>query len=263
MNQEQELQEELQEPQQVYFKKTRMYLGVNWYENTKDSKSVSPEFKSLYHCLNTKTADQYIIYRTDNQYHRWANCTENQVKEMINENHHIYEVLPKNGQRKVYFDIDCLKTKTKLSFQEFIEKCTCIIQSLFKDAVFQISGSESEKYSLHIIVSNYYSNNQKEMKVLKTFCEFFSDFGFDPSVYSINRNMKCINQSKGYKSKIIDGKQTRIKDTRIQAYIAGSLDLSKHLININFDDDAKHIIDVDFTDYITILETGEETEIAK
>ena len=64
------------------------------------------------------------------------------------------------------------------------------------------------------------------MSCLKTFCEKFHHLGFDDKVYTNNRAMKLVNQSK--------------PDGRIQGIIEGT-DPSKHFITCFFDENSKNI----------------------
>ena len=234
---------------EIYFEKTtRTYLGVYWYKNKKNTTKIEPHLKSLYHCIENK-GENFVIYSSDGFNLKWCIASYQEILKMIEKDNHIYEVLTENVKRKVYFDIDFKPLKTD-TFNEFVEKSKKIILTMFPQAIFNISGSESvEKWSIHVILSNYYTSNLKDSLVLKCFCDTYKDYGFDSCVYSKNRNMKCINQSKGYKiGKDENGKQISIKDTRIQAIIEGS----KHLILHDFDDNAININTLDFGDYLMI-----------
>jgi len=63
-----------------------------------------------------------------------------------------------------------------------------------------ISGSETDtKHSYHITLTNYVFKNEQERKQFKLFVNnvlYIEDDGFDTKVYTKNRNMKCVNQSK-------------------------------------------------------------------
>ncbi|KNE61635.1 hypothetical protein AMAG_18661 [Allomyces macrogynus ATCC 38327] len=92
----------------------------------------------------------------------------------------------------------------------------------------QICGYETEtKHSYHITLSNC-TVQFADIWKLKNFAEENTqDLGFDALVYSSNRLMKCINQSK----------------PRADAgvYIEGSKELSKHLIQYDFDEECTDI----------------------
>ncbi|KAJ3029268.1 hypothetical protein HDV00_009680 [Rhizophlyctis rosea] len=151
----------------------------------------------------------------------WTSVTKDDLVRLIQKNHGIYEVIPESFKRKVYFDVD--KTETSL---EEIKK---IILDRFPNARLQISGRPD---SYHIILSNYYADNLEKMIPIKKFAMEHVEHGFDKSVYTRNRNMKCINQSKPQQP--------------IQEYIEGSKTLTKHLILHDFDDDAVNIDTIDF-----------------
>ena len=67
------------------------------------------------------------------------------------------------------------------------------------DAKMAISGSETnEKHSYHITLTNYVLNDMQERDEFFFVKEYIfeEDNGFDTKVYTKNRNMKCINQTK-------------------------------------------------------------------
>ncbi|KAI9088847.1 hypothetical protein DFS34DRAFT_654724 [Phlyctochytrium arcticum] len=64
------------------------------------------------------------------------------------------------------------------------------------------------------------------------FVQQHKELGFDPSVYTKNRNFKCINQAK--------------PNQPIQAFIEGDKEFSKHLIMHDFDYDSVNIADMEF-----------------
>jgi hypothetical protein len=245
--------------EQIYFEKSKIRtFGIYWYKNKKDSSKIEPQYKALYHCLSNVKEDKQVIYKSNGFNMFWGIANYEQVKKMIEKDNGIYEVLPEMGKRKVYFDIDTKKEEAHGSFIEHLEKCKEIILNHFPDARLQISGSESKKFSYHIILSNYYADNLSRIKLnLKAFCLCYQDYGFDTCVYTKNRNMKCINQTKGLRKITVNGKQRNIKDNRVQAYIEGSTDLSKHLIMWNFDKDAKNIKDIDFSNFLQACQRTE------
>ena len=239
-----------------YFIKTKIKTnGIYWYENKPNTKNKDPKLKALHHCLNNVKENELVIHKSDNRYRKWGIATENELKKMTETDNHIFEVLTEKQKKKVYFDIDINPNLTKYSFTEHLEKCKEFILELFSKANFQITGNESEsKYSYHIILSNYVFTNQYNL--LKAFTVFYKDYGFDNGVYTINRNMKCINQSKGYKQ--VEKKW--LKDTRIQAYIQGNQQHSKHLITCDFDETLLNLSDLDFSDYRVILKNEKEMD---
>src|SRR5437016_6209366 len=173
-------------------------------------------------CMNDGAPeDVFPILSHTPRYGRWWGAANlKQLSQIIKKDQGIYEILTKNGKRKVYFDVD----KTDKTLEEIEE----IILKHFPGAVLQISGYLG---SYHIILSNYYAENNDAMWQIKLFCSHYKEYGFDAKVYTKTRNMKCINQSK---SKTISKGVPRPPR---QLYIKGSEVLSKHLIMHDFDDD--------------------------
>jgi hypothetical protein len=182
--------------------------------------------------------DYYLVKQNPpSRHHLFAIANEEQISERLKSNFYMYEILSPEKKKKVYFDIDLKPTKED-NFQRHIEKCKEVILETFPNANFQISGSQKEtKFSLHIILSNYHTINTQ---ILKKFSEKHSDLGFDTLVYSKFNVFKCINQSKPE------------KHSTIQSYIEGSMELSKHLVLMNFDNDSKNITEIEY--FHTLLE---------
>lgn len=151
----------------------------------------------------------------------WGLLTVDQYRKLVKENHYLYEVIT-NRKRKLYFDIDSMGRDT-------LDECKSVILSLLPDAELQISGSRPEneegKFSYHIVVSNYHFDNVDEMSGVRSFCRIHESIGFDWKVYTKNRQMKCINQSK------IDGP--------LQKVIMGDVN-DKHAITAFFETGSKN-----------------------
>lgn len=142
----------------------------------------------------------------------WTHIEPNKLIKLIKLNHGIYETIMENRKRKVYFDIDG-KEEDKL------EKAIKIINDYFpKNAQLNISGSK-ENNSYHIVINNYFFNNQKEQRILARLMDIHNDI-FDNKVYTKDRYMKCINQSK--------------PNSYTQSYISGSKNIKDHLITCFF-----------------------------
>ena len=242
--------------EELYYEKSKIKTnGIYWYSNKKNSQNIDPKLKALYHCIELVKENELVIHKSNNIYRMWGIGSESELIKMTETNNHIFEVLLENNQKKVYFDIDIKPSEAKGSFTEHLKECKKIIMSMFKQPNFQVSGSESEsKFSYHIILSNYVFNN--EFCLLKSFAEFYKDYGFDPSVFNKNKNMKCINQSKGFKQ---DNNKKWVKDPRIQSFIEGNQNHSKHLITCDFDETFTHLKFMDFSDYKVILKTEQDT----
>ena len=121
----------------------------------------------------------------------WGATTENHLLTIINTNIGAYEVIIKYPH-KAYFYIDCVNGSKLDTFKS-------IILVHIPDAKLSISGSETSiKNSYHITVNNYTINNIIERENFKHFVVALHAInnGFDIKVYTNNRNMKIINQSK-------------------------------------------------------------------
>ena len=173
--------------------------------------------------LLNNTKEDFCIHSHTNKIGRlWANTTLPEIIRLITgKSRGIYEIIAPTLKRKVYFDVDGI-----VVLQDVIDTIT----QKFPNANLHISGNTEPKNgkpnaSYHIVLSNYYFTDQNQQKVLKRWVMSLPEaLGIDQSVYTTNRLMKCINQSK------LDG--------RIQKYISGSSLLSKHLILHDFDEDA-------------------------
>lgn len=206
--------------------KSETLSGIDWFKVKDKNSNINMFLEELQEKIQDQ--DTYIVKRwhySKGQF--WSLVNEEQLKKLIKKNNYLYEVLAPNKQKKVYFDIDAKS--------DVLEEVKCIILEYFSEANFQISGYRSEeKYSYHIVLSNYYLTKEN-VHYVKAFAKINKNLGFDPAVYGKYNCFKCINQSKPK------------KDAPIQAYIEGSEDLSKHLIQVNFDDDLMSIDDLDWS----------------
>ena len=146
----------------------------------------------------------------------WAHIDPAKLVKALNTNKGLYEVIMKDRKRKVYFDVD---DKNEIKTDDKLEKAIKIIKSIFpEDAELNISGNK-ENNSYHIVINNYYFKNNSEQKRLAFMLDVYSNI-FDKTVYTSNRSMKCINQSK--------------PKSYIQQYISGSKKIEDHLITCFF-----------------------------
>lgn len=127
--------------------------------------------------------------------HGWTLLKEDNIIDLIeNNNSFICEILS-SYPKKVYFDIDC-DEPDKLQLDDVIE----IIQKYFGDVEIAISGSEeATKKSYHIILPNMIIKDINELIELKELVKKIQAIDcqyFDWKVYTTNRAMKCIFQSK-------------------------------------------------------------------
>lgn len=144
----------------------------------------------------------------------WGIMKPNNLLNHLTKNNGFYEVITKMPH-KVYFDID----KKGTADDTYLNHIKNIIIKFFPDANMAISGSITEtKTSYHIVLQNYIIHNTDEREYVKHLtkhiCENIDD-SFDWKVYTKNRNMKCIYQSK------LDG--------RVQEIIEND-DFKSHLI---------------------------------
>ncbi len=139
----------------------------------------------------------------------------------LEKNNGLYEIIH-HFPHKVYFDID---EKAIDNFDAFLENVKQIILGYFPNADLAISGSHTaEKASLHLVLNNYLINNEADRTHMKALAKYIQDNDLpscDWKVYTKNRNMKCINQSK------LDG--------RVQLIIENP-DYKKHIITAFLND---------------------------
>ena len=185
---------------------------INWIKNASEICTAQAE------SLNRLTASTVPIKSvTKKDGNMWGSCTPEQLLKLIEKNHGIYELLHKFPQ-KVYFDID---SKEDLPLATVMEQ----IEELFPNGEFAVSGSITpEKTSYHIISNKYILRDEadrQQMKIIvKYMCENINP-AYDWKVYTKNRVMKCINQSK------LDG--------RVQEIITVP-DFKRHCITCFFND---------------------------
>ena len=103
-----------------------------------------------------------------------------------------------NEKHKLYFDIDA-KTSTITDKNNYRASLIEMFNNVFPDSDMAISGSENDfKYSYHITLNNYMCLDSDDKALLKRLVKYMKTFfnDIDISVYSKNRCMKYINQSK-------------------------------------------------------------------
>ena len=169
---------------------TQSYKSINWLKNK------TKECGAMDEVLKTKKEDDLAFNIISKKLGRmWGSCDTATALKLVEKNSGANEILHKFPM-KVYFDID----KTENLKEYDITTYKNIILKYIPDAKMAISGSETnEKHSYHITLTNYVFNNETERDDFKIFVKEFlfeEDNGFDTKVYTKNRNMKCINQSK-------------------------------------------------------------------
>ena len=167
----------------------------------------------------------------------WTTTTPDNLLKMIKTNKNMYEII-KNDKCKIHFDID----KHDQNISDFNEKSYLksikdFLNNLFPNALYSISGSideESKKISYHIIISNYIINTLEDKILLKCVVEYIREFfnkDFDNKIYTKNRCMKLINQSKKEDKRI----QLIIEDNNMKNHIITAF-FNEHKIYYNIPD---------------------------
>ena len=180
---------------------------------------------------------------------------ENEIIPLItNNNAFLCEILH-SYPKKIHFDIDG-KDPIKLS----LELVKDTIKKYFGDVKMAISGYENEdKKTYHIVLPEYVINNKKELLELKKIVKCINKNDcpyFDWKIYTDNRPMKCINQSKPEKPKQLIIEDQDPKNHLIMSYFKGdekpfnfkiSEDIPNHDLEINDIINVKPIkLNVDF-----------------
>jgi hypothetical protein len=162
--------------------------------------------------------DQRLLKCVVDNRHSWRIFEQNEIIDTIsNHNGFICEILS-NFPQKVYFDIDC-KEIEKLNLNDVKN----IIKKYFPDGELSISGSETDfKKSYHIIVNNYIISNINDRDKMKQLVKYIVDNEcefFDWKVYTTNRAMKCVFQSKPDREKQMIIEDQEIKNHLICSFI--------------------------------------------
>lgn len=206
---------------------SRNFFNYSWRYGSGSQKALLETIKPHQKLITTLTNKGYGIRIFE----------ENEIAPLItNNNGYFCEVLY-NYPKKVYFDIDG-KEADKLNLQLVKD----IINKYFGDVKMSISGYETtDKKSYHIVLNEYILKDVEELeklkKIVKHICLNDCAF-FDWKVYTKNRLMKCINQSKPDKPK-----QTIIEDDNIKNHFIGSFfNGNEKQLNFNliFNEDIKN-----------------------
>ena len=189
--------------------KVIQHLKINWLKNTSD------EGGAMKMVIDSAPEGNIIINLVSKKHGRmWADVTPEELKKITTKDNGIYEVITAYPH-KLYFDIDMNGEPN----DNFLNTCVNSINELFPDGDLAISGSITDKKtSYHVVLNNYMINSKEERGYIKGVVNYLNEnvsSAFDTKVYTNNRNMKCINQSKG--------------DKRIQKLITND-DINKHFI---------------------------------
>jgi hypothetical protein len=184
--------------------------GMNWYKNASENGGAMK-----YVIDYKKEGTVVVLSETKKLGKMWGQCSSDKLLELITKNHGIYEVII-SYPHKLYFDIDC---KNPVVGAPILEDVLKSIKGIWPNGNLAVSGSvvENVKESYHIVSDTYVIHNDTERDMVKSAVKYLqsTNNAFDWKVYTKNRNMKCINQSKA--------------DGRVQECISGG-DWRKHLI---------------------------------
>lgn len=208
--------------------------GYRWYRP--ELRRKGKVLKSFQLILDSLGLDEVMMITLIEKYGRkYAVVPLKDVGKLISKNRYMYEVLQHSKKRSVYFDID-----GKMSSDPMPEVKE-LINSILPNAILAISGYRNpgvieggKTFSYHIKVLNYHIEPHADLSGLKAFCKKFKDVGFDPGVYSKNRMMKCINQSKkgGLPQNFIEG-PNKLGDHVINSPYTNSEDFFKYFSDYN------------------------------
>lgn len=161
----------------------------NWLKNTdKDGGAQSQILASL------TNAEIPVCSITKKEGRMWSKVEKEQYIKLVSKNRGIYEIIQSAVPRKVYFDLD-FPAENKDAFDLNIIKEK--ILEKFPRAMFAVSGNDTNtKISRHIVLLNYHFANQDEQQRFLPWINTLTYLGVDNLVYTKNRLMKCVNQSK-------------------------------------------------------------------
>lgn len=139
--------------------------------------------------------DDRLFHAVSNNRHLWALMSQHQIINYLKRNNmNICEVLV-HYPKKLYFDIDgtpdCKLIDIMIILYKYFDK---------DEKNWSISGYETDvKHSYHIVNNKYIIASDDELLRVKNLVKYIKhtiNNNFDDCVYSKNRNMKCIYQSK-------------------------------------------------------------------
>jgi len=182
-------------------------------------KNISKDGGALKYTISKCLSRDIVIHSETQKNGRvWGHTTPLKYLDLLNTNKGLYEVIT-NYPHKLYFDID-KKIDADTNTETFLTEIKNTILKYFPMCEFAISGSITDtKISYHIISNNYIIENEQQRNIIKYTIKYINENdnkAFDWKVYTNNRNMKSINQSKQ-------------KDERIQSIIEDE-DMRHHQI---------------------------------
>jgi len=209
-------------------------FSKTWYRGGIIDKPPAPRIEgSQAYLISTQKPNERLFKCDYNKNQQWILMKEDEIMPLINNNNgFICEVLA-TYPKKIYFDIDC-DDITKLKLEDVKQ----IIYKYFGENVkMAISGYENEnKKSYHIILHELILKDLNDLDSMKKLilsmkkmecvckeddcicpCSFFDD-----RVYTKNRPMKCINQSKPEKPKQMIIEDNNEKNHFINSFFNGT-----------------------------------------
>ena len=188
---------------------------TTWWKNMSDSGGAQDHMLSL-----MKPEEFPFASHTKKEGRMWGSMKRAQYLKLLEKNRGLYEIIESAKKRKVYFDVDCPGDAP-----DPIETVKTVLTEKFPGARLQISGSRTPiKISYHVIISNWFFMNKDLQRSMLSWT-IMNVPHVDKGVYTMNRNMKCVNQGK--------------TDGRVQTILEGSPEILKHMILDGFDDDAQ------------------------
>ncbi len=192
------------------------HLKIDWLKNA------SADGGAMEFLIKSKKPNQITVHLHTNKNGRmWSNIKSHELLKLVQKNNGIFEVITQYPH-KIYFDID-KKVDENNNTEIFYEKIINKINNIFPNSDMAVSGSVNEnKISYHITLNNYLIKTKEDREYVKNVVKYLNetfDNSFDWKVYTNNRNMKAVNQSK------IDG--------RIQNIILNN-NIEKHMITCFF-----------------------------
>lgn len=203
---------DIKESQQLKTKEVKVWKTRFWKNITKLEGGAQAQA-----IKNVGANEVCIASQTVKNGRMWGITTPQNLLTLLEDNHGIYDLITK-FPHKIYFDIDKKENLKGGSLQYFKD----LINEVFPDADMAISGSITDvKESYHITLNNYMIHNEEERTQVRMIVKHLKtkDSAFDWKVYTKNRQMKSVNQSK------LDG--------RVQCIIEND-DIKKHCITCWF-----------------------------
>ena len=222
------------------FSKYRDFVvkGYRFYTNKNTGKNV------MKHVIDNCPEDKFVVAQSHEysrkgesrikKYCKYGAVADTEFSELLKEDFQIYDVMQtteKFPYLRIVFDID-LKGKDVI---DPLQGSIAVVKEKFPDAILNISGSIAEtkeghpRYSYHIVLFNYAVKHIDDYALVQKLCLQHKSLGFDPSIYRMNGQYKCVNQSK--------------QDGRIQKVILGSVNPLDHSLRCNIPDDIKTMAD--------------------